>query len=106
MGGRGSLRQQGSLPLLAFLPQALTLLSSFALGQGSAVAGLAMILRLVAAVWSLVILVCVLATANGFGRGQAAKVLLVTATAALAVAALAALLVDPLGGPVLSRLLG
>jgi hypothetical protein len=106
MGGRGSLHQQVSLPLLAFLPQALTLLTSFALGQGSAAARLAMILRLVAAAWSLVILVCALPAANGFGRGQAAKVLLVTATAVLAVAALAALLVEPLAGPVLSLLLG
>jgi hypothetical protein len=102
MGGRGSLRQQVSLLLLGFLPQALVLLSSFDLEPGSSAAAVAMALRMGAGIWSLAILFAALAAANGFGRGQAAKVLLVTAVVLVGLAGLVGLFVDRLAGPVLS----
>jgi hypothetical protein len=86
--------------LLAFMPQALLFLSSFDLEAGSAAAGVATALRVGAALWSLVLLVAALAIANGFGRGQAVKVLLATAAILLGGSALIALLVDRLAGPV------
>jgi hypothetical protein len=105
MGGRGSLRRQVSLILLAFMPQALLFLSSFDLEPETAAATVATVLRVGAALWSLVLLVAALAIANGFGRGQAVKVLLATAAILLGGSALIALLVDRLAGPVLSLLL-
>jgi hypothetical protein len=105
MGGRGSLRRQVSLVLLAFLPQALLFLSSFDLEPGGAADTVAAALRVGAALWSLVLLVAALAIANGFGRGQAIKVLLATVAILLLVTALLALLLDRLAGPMLSLLL-
>jgi hypothetical protein len=105
MGGRGSLRQQVSLILLAFLPQALVFLSSFDLEPGSTAAAAAAALRIGAGVWSLAILLTALAVANGFSRGQSAKVVLVTAVVLAAIAALLGLLGDRLAGPLLSLLL-
>jgi hypothetical protein len=105
IGGRGSLRQQTSLLLLGFLPQALTLLSSFALPPGTSGAGAAAVLHLVAALWSLVIVVAALAAANGFSVGQATKVLVATIAAVAIAGALAAVLVERFAGPLLSLLL-
>lgn len=105
LGGRGSLRRQVSLMLLAFLPQALVFLSSFQLEPGGTATTLATVLRGIAVVWSLVILLVTLAAANGFERAQAAKVLLVTVVAVAAIAGLVGLLAERLAGPLLSLLL-
>jgi hypothetical protein len=105
MGGRGSLRRQVSLVLLAFLPQALVFLSSFDVEPGTAAAAAATALRLGAALWSLILLVTALAVANEFGRGQAVKVIVVTAVVLVAGAGLVGVLFDRLAGPVLSLLL-
>jgi hypothetical protein len=104
MGGRGSLRRQVSLVLLAFMPQALLFPSSFDLEPGTAAATVATVPAPVPR-QEPVLLVAALAIANGFGRGQAVKVLLATATILLGGSALIALLVDRLAGPVLSLLL-
>jgi hypothetical protein len=105
MGGRGSIREQVSLGLLAFMPQALTFLSSFSPEPGTAAANVAMILRVVAVVWGLVIWVTASAIANGYNRGRAAQVLLVTVIALAAMAVVAGWLLDRLAGPLLTLLL-
>ena len=104
-GGRGSLRQQVSLILLAFLPQALVFPASFSLEPGSASAMALTAVRLGACLWSLVILVTALGIANGFTLGKAVTMLVTTALALIAVAGLLTLLADRLAGPLLSLLL-
>jgi hypothetical protein len=103
MGGRGSLRLQVSLALLAFLPQALAFPLSFDLDPDTT-AGVALALRAIAGAWGLAILIVALSAANGFSRGQAAKVLLVTAVVLAALTGLTGWLLDRLAGPLLSLL--
>jgi hypothetical protein len=104
-GGPGSLRQQVSLILLAFLPQALVFPASFGLEPDSTAAMALTAVRLGACLWSLLILVTALTVANGFTRGKAVKTLVATALAVLAVAILLSFLADRLAGPLLSLLL-
>ena len=105
MGGRGSIREQVSLGLVAFLPQALMFLSSYSLAPETPAESVARLLTVVAAIWSLAIWLTASAVANGFSRGQSAKVLLATAAALLAVGAVVAWLLDWLSGPLLSLLI-
>jgi hypothetical protein len=105
MGGRGAIREQISLGLVAFLPQALVFLTSFHLAAGSPAESVAVILNVVAAVWSLAIWLTASAVANGYGRGQSAKVLLATVAALLAIGALAGWLLDWLSATFVSLLI-
>lgn len=105
MGGRGSLRQQMSLGLLAFLPQALVLLSSFGLEPNSTAAKAAIVASLLAGVWSLLIWLTASAVANRTSPGRSAAVLLVTCAVVFVLAAATAWIFESLAGPVLSFLL-
>jgi len=105
LGGRGSLREQVSLGLLAFLPQALLFLSSFHPEPGTAGASVAAMLRVGAAVWSLAIWLTASAVANRYSRVQAAKVLVATIAALVLLTAISGWLLDLVSGALLSVLL-